>query len=92
MGRQIMVYSPARHDPFEDLGMTPQGPSKRIYSEVIQDQRLQKEEVKIHEALSTKIKDGSLKIYWMTDLPACWVVSAHKKLIDSISAVLLKSY
>ena len=58
-----MVYSPARHNPFEDLGMTPQGPTKRVYAQIIQDQRLQLEEQKLREAITNKIKDGSLKVF-----------------------------
>ena len=60
-----MVYSPARHNPFEDLGLTPQGPTKRVYAQIIQDQRLQLEEQKLRETLSNKIKDGSLKVFSM---------------------------
>ena len=57
-----MVFSPPRHDPYEDLGMTPQGPIKRVYANVIQDQRLQLKELRAKESLNTQAREGNLKV------------------------------
>ena len=45
--------------------MTPQDPGKRVYAQVIQDQRLQLKELQLKEAITTQIKEGNLKVSWL---------------------------
>ena len=55
------IISPARVDPFENGGATPDVNS-RGYSQIMREQLLRKDQADLEKQMKDKAKDGSLKV------------------------------